>query len=79
MENEVRIQSLEQFNELRKRVLAGDQVSRDEVRAGIEWLKQDRVAAQAKGASKKAAAGGRQPADLDQLFGELGLGEEKVQ
>jgi len=70
------ILGVEQLNDLRKRVLAGDTPSTEELAAGIRAIRQGRASAMAAKAakpSKKKATGEAAVAELDDILGGLGI------
>lgn len=62
----------QQFDDLRKRHLKGEQLTREELRAAIAFLRQDRTAA---AASAKASSKSKTvPIDINSLFQNVGNG-----
>lgn len=63
----------EAINDLRKRVLAGETVSPDELRAAIATLRQNRLTAMTQAKTSKAKKSANAEAELNDLLGGLGL------
>ncbi|HYE38175.1 hypothetical protein [Methylocaldum sp.] len=71
-----------ELNDLRRRVLAGEQVSTEELAAGIKAIRQGRASAMAAKAKapakrKKKLSEEEAEAELDNLLGGIGLGQSE--
>ena len=69
MENQVtgtKVLTLQDAEAIRKKLVAGEEVSKDDIRAAINFLRQDRANAKPKG--KKVAAGPATDGQVDALF-----------
>lgn len=63
----------EAINDLRRRVLAGETVSPDELRQAIATLRQNRMTAMSSAKTSKAKKSENAETDLKDLLGDLGL------
>lgn len=70
MENQTaeapKVLSLQEAEAIRKKLLAGEAVSKEDIRASLAFLRQDRANAKPKG--KKVAAGPASDQTVDALF-----------